>query len=143
MTRDELRERLWPGDTFVEFDKSLGVALTKVRAALGDDAANPRFIETVPKRGYRFIAPVTVETPPAASRPEPATPTEPVTPSRRRRCRRTRVSHCEPAAFPPAGRSGGCVRIAAGGSALLAVAAVVIWRSVTHERAARAAACRS
>ena len=61
VTREELRDRLWPGDTFVEFDKSLGVALTKVRAALGDAAANPRFIETVPKRGYRFIAPVTVE----------------------------------------------------------------------------------
>ena len=61
VAREELRERLWPGDTFVEFDKSLGVALAKVRAALGDDAANPRFIETLPKRGYRFIAPVAVE----------------------------------------------------------------------------------
>ena len=60
VARDDLRQRLWPGDTFVEFDKSLGVALAKVRAALGDDATNPRFIETVPKRGYRFIAPVTV-----------------------------------------------------------------------------------
>src|SRR5579862_9690895 len=49
VTREELRARLWPGDTFVEFDKSLGVALTKVRAALGDDASNPRFVETVPK----------------------------------------------------------------------------------------------
>ncbi len=58
--REQLRTRLWPGDTFVEFDKSLGVALAKVRAALGDDAANPRFIETVPKRGYRFIAPITI-----------------------------------------------------------------------------------
>jgi DNA-binding winged helix-turn-helix (wHTH) protein/tetratricopeptide (TPR) repeat protein len=58
--REQLRARLWPGDTFVEFDKSLGVALAKVRAALGDDAANPRFIETLPKRGYRFIAPITV-----------------------------------------------------------------------------------
>jgi DNA-binding winged helix-turn-helix (wHTH) protein/tetratricopeptide (TPR) repeat protein len=61
VTRDELRKRLWPGDTFVEFDKSLGVALAKLRAALGDDAANPRFVETVPRRGYRFIAPVTVQ----------------------------------------------------------------------------------
>ncbi len=61
VTRDELRQRLWPGDTFVEFDKSLGVALAKVRAALGDDAANPRFVETVVRRGYRFVAPVTVE----------------------------------------------------------------------------------
>jgi DNA-binding winged helix-turn-helix (wHTH) protein/tetratricopeptide (TPR) repeat protein len=61
VTRDELRKRLWPGDTFVEFDKSLGVALAKLRAALGDDAANPRFVETVPRRGYRFIAPVIVQ----------------------------------------------------------------------------------
>jgi DNA-binding winged helix-turn-helix (wHTH) protein/tetratricopeptide (TPR) repeat protein len=69
VTRAELRERLWPGDTFVEFDKSLGVALTKVRAALGDDAANPRFVETVPKRGYRFIAPVTQDGPVSDSAP--------------------------------------------------------------------------
>ncbi len=74
VTRDELRERLWPGDTFVEFDKSLGVALTKVRAALGDDAANPRFVETIPKRGYRFIAPVSVE---AASPEATLTPASP------------------------------------------------------------------
>lgn len=60
VTRDELSQQLWRQDTFVEFDKSLGVALAKLRAALGDDAANPRFIETVPKRGYRFIAPITV-----------------------------------------------------------------------------------
>ena len=58
--REELRTRLWPDDTFVEFDKSLGVALAKVRAALGDDAANPRFVETIPRRGYRFIAPATL-----------------------------------------------------------------------------------
>ena len=72
VTRDDLRARLWPGDTFVEFDKSLGVALSKVRAALGDDASNPRFVETVPRRGYRFIAPVSIEAggeAPAASTP--------------------------------------------------------------------------
>jgi eukaryotic-like serine/threonine-protein kinase len=60
VTRDELRQQLWRQDTFVEFDKSLGVALAKLRAALGDDAANPRFVETIPKRGYRFIAPFTL-----------------------------------------------------------------------------------
>jgi DNA-binding winged helix-turn-helix (wHTH) protein/tetratricopeptide (TPR) repeat protein len=60
VTRDELRQRLWREDTFVEFDKSLGVAVAKLRAALGDDAANPRFVETIPKRGYRFIAPLSV-----------------------------------------------------------------------------------
>jgi len=58
VTRDGVRQRLWPGNTFVEFDSSLSVAVGKLRDALGDDADNPRFIETVPRRGYRFIAPV-------------------------------------------------------------------------------------
>lgn len=60
VSREEIRNRLWPQNTFVEFDKSLGVAVLKVREALGDDAGNPRFIETIPRRGYRFIAPVHV-----------------------------------------------------------------------------------
>jgi eukaryotic-like serine/threonine-protein kinase len=58
VSRETLRQRLWPGDTFVEFDQSLGTAITKLRRALDDDAENPRFIETIPKRGYRFLAPV-------------------------------------------------------------------------------------
>ena len=62
VTRDELRQLLWPANTFVDFDKSLGVAVLKVREALGDSAANPTFLETLPRRGYRFIAPVYVET---------------------------------------------------------------------------------
>ncbi len=61
VTREEIRQRLWESNTFVDFDKSLGVAVLKVREALGDSAANPRFLETVPRRGYRFIAPVSVE----------------------------------------------------------------------------------
>jgi DNA-binding winged helix-turn-helix (wHTH) protein/tetratricopeptide (TPR) repeat protein/TolB-like protein len=74
VSREEIRNRLWPQNTFVEFDKSLGVAVLKVREALGDDAGNPRFIETIPRRGYRFIAPVRVETGPVAdsSTPKPA-----------------------------------------------------------------------
>jgi DNA-binding winged helix-turn-helix (wHTH) protein/tetratricopeptide (TPR) repeat protein len=63
VSRDEIRDRLWPGNTFVDFDKSLGVAVLKVREALEDDASNPRFVETVPRRGYRFIAPIAVEAP--------------------------------------------------------------------------------
>jgi eukaryotic-like serine/threonine-protein kinase len=58
VSREALRQRLWSGDTFVEFDQSLGTAITKLRRALDDDADNPRFIETIPKRGYRFLAPV-------------------------------------------------------------------------------------
>jgi DNA-binding winged helix-turn-helix (wHTH) protein/tetratricopeptide (TPR) repeat protein/TolB-like protein len=61
VTREDLRRDLWPEGTFVSFDRSLNAALNRLRAALGDDADNPRFIETIPKRGYRFIAPVDVE----------------------------------------------------------------------------------
>ncbi len=77
VSREEIRNRLWPQNTFVEFDKSLGVAVLKVRESLGDDASNPRFIETIPRRGYRFIAPVKVETAHVAGSPTPtpATPT--------------------------------------------------------------------
>jgi TolB-like protein/DNA-binding winged helix-turn-helix (wHTH) protein/Flp pilus assembly protein TadD len=57
VTRDELRRTLWPEDTFVDFDHRLGSAANKLREALGDSATNPRFIETLPRRGYRFIAP--------------------------------------------------------------------------------------
>jgi len=58
VTREEIRQKLWAGDTFVEFDDGLNTAVGKLRAALSDVAENPRFIETVPRRGYRFIAPV-------------------------------------------------------------------------------------
>jgi TolB-like protein/tetratricopeptide (TPR) repeat protein len=56
VTRDELRRRLWPDGTFVDFEHSLNAAVKRLRAALGDDADNPRFVETLPRRGYRFIA---------------------------------------------------------------------------------------
>ena len=59
VTREELRRVLWPSDTFVDFDHSLNTAVMKLRDALGDSADTPLYIETVPKRGYRFIAPVT------------------------------------------------------------------------------------
>jgi DNA-binding winged helix-turn-helix (wHTH) protein len=55
VTREELRQRLWPSDTFVDFEHSLNTAVRKLRQALGDEADTPRYIETLPKRGYRFI----------------------------------------------------------------------------------------
>lgn len=58
VTREELRTRLWPADTFVDFDHRLAAAVNKIRDALGDSAQNPRFIETVGRRGYRFLVPV-------------------------------------------------------------------------------------
>jgi cholera toxin transcriptional activator len=60
VTRDELREQLWPADTFVDFDHGLNTAMNQVRGALGDSASNPTFIQTLPRRGYRFIAPVQI-----------------------------------------------------------------------------------
>src|SRR6266404_9866790 len=58
VTRDELRQKVWPEDTFVDFDHGLNTSITKIRVALGDDADSPRFVETLPRRGYRFIVPV-------------------------------------------------------------------------------------
>jgi TolB-like protein/DNA-binding winged helix-turn-helix (wHTH) protein len=58
VTREELRNRLWPGDTFVDFDHGLNNAVMRLREVLGDASENPRFVETIPRRGYRFIAPV-------------------------------------------------------------------------------------
>src|SRR5512141_847944 len=61
VTREELRSKLWPSDTFVDFDNSLNTDINKLREALGDSAARPRFVETVPRRGYRFVAPVEIK----------------------------------------------------------------------------------
>jgi eukaryotic-like serine/threonine-protein kinase len=61
VSREEVRQRLWPEDTFLEFDNSLGVAVRKLREALRDNADAPLFVETVPRRGYRFVAPVTAQ----------------------------------------------------------------------------------
>ena len=58
VTREELQRRLWPDDTFVDFDNGLNSAVNRLRAALGDRAEKPRFVETVGRRGYRFIAPL-------------------------------------------------------------------------------------
>jgi DNA-binding winged helix-turn-helix (wHTH) protein/TolB-like protein len=70
VTREQLRDRLWKNDTFVDFDHGLNTAIKKVRQALGDSAENPRFVETLARRGYRFIAPVAAVT---IAAPAPAT----------------------------------------------------------------------
>src|SRR5262245_44435843 len=58
VTRKELQDRLWPDGTFVEFENGLNNAISRLRDALGDSADTPRYIETLPRRGYRFIAPI-------------------------------------------------------------------------------------
>ncbi len=60
VTREDLRAKLWPADTFVDFDHAMNTAIYKIRRALADSATSPRFVETVSRRGYRFLAPVEV-----------------------------------------------------------------------------------
>jgi len=60
VTREELRQKIWPADTFVDFEHSLNTAIKKLRQALGDNAARPKYIETLPRRGYRFRGKVEV-----------------------------------------------------------------------------------
>jgi DNA-binding winged helix-turn-helix (wHTH) protein/tetratricopeptide (TPR) repeat protein len=85
VTREEIREKLWPGDTFIDFEHSVNNSIKRVREALGDDAAAPRFIETLPRHGYRFIAPVDGhardDTPAVAPASPPAIPVAAMPPS--------------------------------------------------------------
>ena len=110
VTREELRQKLWPGDTFVDFDTGLNSAVKKLRDVLGDSTEEPRYIETVPRRGYRFIAavengaghaPVTVE--PQVAAVLPSQPPPPLWHKRR-------------------------VAVAIGVAALLIVGSLVVWR---------------
>jgi DNA-binding winged helix-turn-helix (wHTH) protein len=71
VTREELQKRLWPADTFVDFDHSLNTAIKKLRQALSDDKKKPRFVETLPKRGYRFLVAVKRPAPSSAARETP------------------------------------------------------------------------
>src|SRR5579863_1167528 len=72
VTREYLRSRLWANESFGDFDQAVNIAIGKLRNALGDSAENPRFIETLPKRGYRFIAEVAIIEPSPTQVSEPA-----------------------------------------------------------------------
>ncbi len=67
VTREELRQRLWHGNTFVDFEHGVNAAVKRLRETLGDSAETPQFIETLPRRGYRFIAPVEWDQPPVTA----------------------------------------------------------------------------
>jgi eukaryotic-like serine/threonine-protein kinase len=110
VTREELRQLLWPQDTFVDFDTGLNTAIKKLRDVLGDSADEPRYIETLPRRGYRFIAVVENGAPPAP--PAAEEHREPVVPS-------------VPA---PQLRNKRRIAVAAGVAVLLIVTALVTWR---------------
>lgn len=78
VSRNDLRKRIWSADTFVDFDRGLYSALARLRDTLGDSAASPRFIETIPKKGYRFITPVEASSTPPADAPGSLGPTPPL-----------------------------------------------------------------
>src|SRR5215472_16114280 len=82
VTRDELKVRLWPDDTFVDFESGLNTAVNRLRLALGDSAEHPRYIETEARSGYRFIAPVQAQ--PGSSLSVATQPIAPEAPPKRR-----------------------------------------------------------
>lgn len=75
VTRDDIQKRLWPDNTYVDFDNAINSAMRKLREALGDSPENPRFVETIARRGYRFLAPVSY---PATGRTQPTVPGAPI-----------------------------------------------------------------
>jgi TolB-like protein/DNA-binding winged helix-turn-helix (wHTH) protein/Tfp pilus assembly protein PilF len=133
VSREDLRARLWPADTFVDFDHGLNTAVNRLREVLGDSAESPRFIETVPRKGYRFIAPVDVL---PVHEPMPRTPT--TDSAAVAEAAETRVVSETPRTVPaPRWRIQGVVAAVVLG---LAIAAAV-WQS-RHTPAAPAAAAR-
>lgn len=117
VTREELRQQLWPAETFVDFDTGLNSAVKKLRDALGDSADNPRFIETLPRRGYRFIVPLGDSGEPATQAASSAALEEPLS---------AQVFSREEAVIPTS-RSQRTVLIAAAAGAALLVAILVGW----------------
>jgi DNA-binding winged helix-turn-helix (wHTH) protein len=124
VSREELQKQLWPSDTFVDFDRGLNKAVNHLREALGDSAESPRFIETLPKRGYRFIAPVNAGSP--NGQPPESAPAEPPElgadaqpPGARRAARVLRGTHSAKLPWT----------IAALASASAAICGALLWRA--------------
>jgi Tol biopolymer transport system component/DNA-binding winged helix-turn-helix (wHTH) protein len=119
VSRDEMQRRLWGDQTTVDFDHSLGTAMNKLREALGDSADNPRFIETMARRGYRFIAPIRADAEPPAPKPFLATPLA------------SQTQAPAPATLPPARRQWHhWAFLGPVGAALLLMAGgLLLWRS--------------
>ena len=134
VTREQLQKRLWPEDTFVDFEHGLNTAINKLRDALSDEADNPRFIETLPKRGYRFIAPVFASAAPRAPlhavapasvpTPFPSSAISPVGPS----------DISSPAPTAASAKSRLSTYFAAAAMLLLCAALLVAWYFFSHYR---------
>jgi len=130
VTREQLQKRLWPEDTFVDFEHGLNTAINKLRDALSDEADNPRFIETLPKRGYRFIAPVSASAAPRAhlhAGPPANAPTPFAVPA---------ISPADPSVTPPAPaiRYRLTSYLTPAVMFLLYVALIAVWYFYSHSR---------
>lgn len=145
VTREELRQSLWSEGTYVDFDGSLNVILKKLRAAIDDSSDNPRFIETVPRRGYRFIAPVSVDRKPG---PPPTSPVAVKEPPDQESV--VSIATATTTAAPPAATSRvkffprGLLMYGASGAvvAILLAAGWLIWRHKASDSARTPAAVR-
>jgi TolB-like protein/DNA-binding winged helix-turn-helix (wHTH) protein/Flp pilus assembly protein TadD len=125
--REELQKRLWPADTFVDFDHGLNKAISKIREALGDSAESPRFVETVARRGYRFLAEVrAADTTPGTS-PEPATQAPASTEARDRSNLAGEPAMPKPVARPVA-------RMVSLFVVLLMIASLAVWKLHSWKR---------
>lgn len=127
VTREELQRKLWPADTFVDFDHGLNKAINKIREALGDSAESPRFVETVARRGYRFLAEVRAADTAPGTRPEPATQAPAGTEARDRSNPAGEPAMPEPVVRPVA-------RIASVLAVLLAIASFAAWKLYLGKR---------
>ena len=131
VTREELRRRVWPNEGFGDFDQALNIAIGKLRSAFGDSAENPRFIETLPQRGYRFIADVSVvgadarpKRPESAPGDVPARDPEP-------------TKHGAGLAVAPKGRLSSSHRLIIAGALVLSFLVVSLWLFRTPSRGTR------
>jgi TolB-like protein/DNA-binding winged helix-turn-helix (wHTH) protein len=126
VTREDLRHKLWPADTFVDFEHSINTAINKVREALEDSGDHPRYIETIPRRGYRFIAPVEVSSSAAAPGGAGFTPAAAEI--------ATAEAQKVPSVWRAAPYQGKLVRVGIPILAVLAVAAVATWHMLAPKK---------
>jgi Tol biopolymer transport system component/DNA-binding winged helix-turn-helix (wHTH) protein len=128
VTREEVRRELWPADTFVDFDRSLATAVNKIREALGDSAEHPKFVETLPKRGYRFIGKLDSE-PPLEFRARSAAAPAAETDAAGEKTEGARVI------TPSRSLNWRAVAVWTLAGTLLAAAAILFWRTRDHSAA--------
>jgi TolB-like protein/DNA-binding winged helix-turn-helix (wHTH) protein/tetratricopeptide (TPR) repeat protein len=131
VTREELRSQVWPDESFGDFDQALNIAIGKLRSALGDSAENPRFIETLPKRGYRFIADVSVRGADARTNRQPEFEAGD-SPAPEHKPERGNMSEGDKLVLPSKRRVWPTLRIIVALALVLTLAILALWRFRSH-----------